>query len=96
MASSLRSGPLSLSSAPRHVDANNASTAPSLTTQQMMAHFWKFDGNSSPPAFVDDEGNVLMKGSPVRIKFFGVRTEIGQMFALGSTKDSYLGFTTNE
>ncbi|KAK9381124.1 uncharacterized protein V2V93DRAFT_368368 [Kockiozyma suomiensis] len=50
----------------------------------------RFDPNSSPPAYVSDD-QTIERGSHVRLKIVGTRVDVGEMFAIGSIKEDYLG-----
>ncbi|ODQ66675.1 DNA-directed RNA polymerase II 19 kda polypeptide [Nadsonia fulvescens var. elongata DSM 6958] len=49
-----------------------------------------FNPTANPPAFVSDD-QTIEKGSRVRLKIVGVRADVGEMFAIGSIKEDYLG-----
>lgn len=49
-----------------------------------------YDPSANPPAFVSDEQSIS-KGSHVRVKIVGVRADVGNMFAIGSLKEDFLG-----
>ncbi|RDW23745.1 hypothetical protein B0I72DRAFT_136491 [Yarrowia lipolytica] len=50
----------------------------------------KFNPSANPPAYVSED-QVIEKGSRVRLKIVGVRADVGEMFAIGSIKEDYLG-----
>lgn len=35
---------------------------------------------------------VIEKGTQVRVKIIGIRSEVGEMWAIGSIKEDYLGY----
>lgn len=51
----------------------------------------KYDPNATPPQFTDHEGFTIEPGTHVRIKIVGTRTEVGEMWAIGSINEDYLG-----
>ncbi|KAF2201762.1 DNA-directed RNA polymerase II 19 kDa polypeptide [Delitschia confertaspora ATCC 74209] len=55
----------------------------------------KYDANATPPQWTDNADQVIEKGTQVRFKIIGVRTEVAEMFAVGSIKEDYLGAITS-
>jgi len=51
----------------------------------------KWDPNSTPPQFTDNEESVIQVGTHIRVKIIGTRAEVGHMFAIASIKEDYLG-----
>ncbi|KAI9838672.1 MAG: hypothetical protein M1819_004986 [Sarea resinae] len=51
----------------------------------------KFDGNAMPPQFTDNADQVIENGTHIRIKLLGIRSDVGDMFAVGSIKEDFLG-----
>lgn len=51
----------------------------------------KFEGNAAPPQWTDGADQVIEKGTNIRIKIKGVRSEVDKMFAVGTMKEDYLG-----
>jgi len=51
----------------------------------------KWDPNATPPQFTNNEDMSIEKGTQVRVKIIGIRTEVGEMWAIGSIKEDYLG-----
>jgi DNA-directed RNA polymerase II subunit RPB7 len=51
----------------------------------------KYDPNATPPQFNDSEGVVIEPGTHVRCKIIGLRTEVGEMWAIGSINEDFLG-----
>ncbi|KFG86872.1 putative DNA-directed RNA polymerase II chain Rpb7 [Metarhizium anisopliae] len=41
--------------------------------------------------FTNNEDTVIEPGTHVRVKIIGTRTEVGEMWAIGSIKEDYLG-----
>ena len=52
----------------------------------------KWDPNATPPQYTDNGDQVIEKGTHLRIKLIGTRSDVGSMFARGSEKDDFLGF----
>jgi len=51
----------------------------------------KWDPNATPPQFTDNEESVIQVGTHIRVKIVGTRAEVGNMFAIASIKEDYLG-----
>jgi DNA-directed RNA polymerase II subunit RPB7 len=47
----------------------------------------KFDANATPPQWTDDGDQVIEKGTNVRIKIKGLRSEVDKMYAIGTMKE---------
>lgn len=54
----------------------------------------KYDANATPPQFTDHEGLTIESGSHVRVKIAGIRNEVGEIRAIGSINEDYLGYDT--
>ncbi|KAI9890370.1 MAG: DNA-directed RNA polymerase II subunit [Vezdaea aestivalis] len=54
----------------------------------------KFDENATPPQYTDNGDQVIEKGTQIRIKLIGTRSDVGSMFAIGSVKEDFLGLLT--
>lgn len=52
----------------------------------------KWDPNATPPQYTDNGDQVIEKGTHLRIKLMGTRSDVGSMFAIGSVKEDFLGF----
>jgi DNA-directed RNA polymerase II subunit RPB7 len=52
----------------------------------------RWDPNATPPQFTNNEDTVIEPGTHVRVKIIGTRTEVGEMWAIGSIKEDYLGY----
>ena len=55
----------------------------------------KYSAEGSAPNFSDAEGMTVERGSQVRVRIKGIRGELGQMFAIGSIREDYLGYISN-
>lgn len=51
----------------------------------------KYDGNATPPQWTDNADQVIEKGTHIRLKIKGIRTELGNMYAIATIKEDYLG-----
>ena len=58
---------------------------------QMIPSDIKWDPNATPPQFTDNGDQVIEKGTHLRIKIMGTRSDVGSMFAIGSIKEDFLG-----
>lgn len=63
-----------------------------LTMFQLMPKTCKYDANATPPQFTDHEGLTIESGSHVRVKIAGIRNEVGEIRAIGSINEDYLGY----
>jgi DNA-directed RNA polymerase II subunit RPB7 len=62
-----------------------------LTSPQLIPSDIKWDPNATPPQYTDNEDTVIEPGTHVRVKIIGTRSEVGEMWAIGSIKEDYLG-----
>ena len=51
----------------------------------------KWDPNATPPQYTDNGDQVIEKGTHLRLKLIGMRTEPGSMYAVGTIKEDFLG-----
>ena len=51
----------------------------------------KYNAEGSAPNFSDAD-QMVERGSQVRLRIKGIRGELGQMFAIGSIREDYLGW----
>ena len=58
----------------------------------MIPHSMKYNAEGSAPNFSEPEGMMVERGSQVRLRIKGIRGELGQMFAIGSIREDYLGY----
>jgi DNA-directed RNA polymerase II subunit RPB7 len=47
----------------------------------------KYDANATPPQWTDNTDQVIEKGTQIRIKIKGLRSEVDKMFAIGTMKE---------
>ena len=52
----------------------------------------KYNAEGSAPSFSEADGMTVERGSQVRLRIKGIRGELGQMFAIGSIREDYLGY----
>ncbi|KAF2739233.1 DNA-directed RNA polymerase II 19 kDa polypeptide [Polyplosphaeria fusca] len=50
-----------------------------------------YDANATPPQWTDNGDQVIEKGTNIRIKIKGLRSEVDKMYAIGTMKEDYLG-----
>lgn len=62
-----------------------------FTSAQLIPSEVKFDPNATPPEYTDGEETHIKVGTHVRIKIMGTRAEVGELWAIGSIKEDYLG-----
>ncbi|KAI1845330.1 hypothetical protein JX265_005487 [Neoarthrinium moseri] len=51
----------------------------------------KWDPNATPPEWTDGDDTHIKAGTHVRTKIIGTRADIGELWAIGSIKEDYLG-----
>ncbi len=54
----------------------------------------KYDPNATPPQFTDNEDYRIEPGTHIRVKIMGMRSEVGNMWAIGTVNEDYLGYFT--
>lgn len=52
----------------------------------------KYDPNATPPQFTDNEDYRIEPGTHIRVKIMGTRSEVGEMWAIGTINEDYLGY----
>ncbi|KAK6958095.1 hypothetical protein Daesc_000888 [Daldinia eschscholtzii] len=55
----------------------------------------KWDPNATPPQFTNNEDTTIEVNTQVRVKIVGTRAEVGELWAIGSIKEDYLGTLQN-
>lgn len=63
-----------------------------LCLLQMIPSQLKFSMEGATPSFADNEGQIVEAGSQVRLRIKGIRSELNQMYAIGSIREDYLGY----
>ena len=59
---------------------------------QMIPPQLKYTVEGATPSFTDGVDQTVERGSQVRLRIKGIRGEMGQMFAIGSIREDYLGY----
>ena len=52
----------------------------------------KWDPSATPPQYTNNSDQVIEKGTQLRLKVMGTRSDVASMFAIGSIKEDYLGY----
>jgi hypothetical protein len=63
-----------------------------IAVVQMIPSSLKFSMEGATPSFADNEGQTVEAGSQVRLRIKGIRSELNQMYAIGSIREDYLGY----
>ncbi|CDK29227.1 unnamed protein product [Kuraishia capsulata CBS 1993] len=50
----------------------------------------KYNPSNTPPAYMSED-QLIVKGSKVRLKIVGTRTDVNEIVAIGSIKEDFLG-----
>ena len=56
----------------------------------------KYNAEGSAPNFSEADGMTVERGAQVRLRIKGIRGELGQMFAIGSIREDYLGYDVRD
>lgn len=51
----------------------------------------KYDPNATPPQFTGEDNYRVEAGTHVRVKIMGTRSEVGEMWAIGTVNEDFLG-----
>lgn len=51
----------------------------------------KWDGDATPPQYTNGADEVIEKNSTIRLKIIGLRSDIAQIYAIGSITEDYHG-----
>ncbi|KAF2724469.1 hypothetical protein K431DRAFT_281900 [Polychaeton citri CBS 116435] len=62
-----------------------------FVSKAMIPSSLKYTVEGSTPSFTDNTDQTIERGSQVRLRIKGIRGELGQMFAIGSIREDYLG-----
>lgn len=62
------------------------------TPDQLIPSDIRWEPNATPPQFTNNEDSVIEPGTHVRIKIINMRSDIGEMYAVGTIKEDYLGY----
>jgi hypothetical protein len=52
----------------------------------------QYDASATPAQFTNNADIVIEHGTHVRVKIIGLRTEVGEMWAIGSINGDFLGY----
>jgi hypothetical protein len=52
----------------------------------------KFSMEGATPSFEDSDGQLVAAGVHIRLRIKGIRSELNQMFAIGSIREDFLGY----
>lgn len=55
--------------------------------RQLIPSEIKFDPTANPPQFTDNGEQVIEKGTHIRMKLIGTRSDVDKLFAIGSIKE---------
>lgn len=58
---------------------------------QMMPEDVKYQQNATIPMFTNNEDFTLEKGTQVRLRIRGLRSEVGNLYGIGTMAQDYLG-----
>ena len=72
-------------------DSNGDTRVMNANITQLIPSDIKWDPNATPPQYTDNGDQVIEKGTHLRIKLMGTRSDVGSMFAIGSVKEDFLG-----
>ncbi|KAI0165972.1 RNA polymerase Rpb7-like domain-containing protein [Xylariaceae sp. FL1272] len=61
---------------------------------QLIPQEIRWDPNATPPQFTNNEDTTIEVGTHVRVKIMGTRAEVGELWAIGSIKEDYLGYAS--
>lgn len=59
-------------------------------SKHMVPSDMQFNPSSNPPVY-ESEDQVIQKGSRIRLKLIGTRTDVNEIYAIGTIKEDYLG-----
>jgi hypothetical protein len=54
---------------------------------QMIPPEIKYDGHATPPQWTDNADQTIEKGTQIRLKIKGMRTDMGSLYAIGTIKE---------
>lgn len=57
----------------------------------MMPDEVHYDANASPPQFTNNADMVIEPNTHIRVKLINMRTEVGEMWAIGTINGDFLG-----
>jgi DNA-directed RNA polymerase II subunit RPB7 len=51
----------------------------------------KYSPDATPPQYSNGQGDVIEKGSVVRTQLIGLRSDVGNMYAIGKMSSAWFG-----
>ena len=51
----------------------------------------KYNPDASPPQYANGAGDVIEKGSAVRVQLIGLRSDVGNIYAIGKMSSAWFG-----
>jgi len=52
----------------------------------------RWDPSATPPQYTNNSDQVIEKGTQLRLKIMGVRSDVANMYAVGTIREDYLGY----
>lgn len=60
-------------------------------TIQHLPKDMKYSPDAAPPQYSNGQGDVIEKGSVVRVQLIGLRSDVGNMYAIGKMSSAWFG-----
>lgn len=73
-----------------------AGPAEFFVSKHMMPEDVKYQQNATIPMFTNNEDFTLEKGTQVRLRIRGLRSEVGNLYGIGTMAQDYLGVLSGE
>jgi DNA-directed RNA polymerase II subunit RPB7 len=54
----------------------------------------KFNPDATPPHFSNSDGEVIERGSAIRVQLFGIRSDVNNITAVAKMSGNWLGYVT--
>jgi len=51
----------------------------------------RYNPDATPPQYSNDRGDIIEKGSAVRVQLIGLRSDVGNMYAVGKMGGQWFG-----
>lgn len=51
----------------------------------------KHNPDATPPSYSNKEGDIIEKGSAVRVQVIGLRSDVGNIYAIGKMSAAWFG-----
>lgn len=52
----------------------------------------KYSPDATPPQYSNGAGDIIEKGSAVRVQLIGLRSDVGNMYAIGKMSSAWFGY----